>query len=263
MKKLFSTVLMLLVVAITTNSCQNDSNSKELNKNSTLTTLLMRVTHGGVSAAGKLMRGGEHAPCFTVNLPVTLVDAAGQSTVVSDMSQYDLVLHALHNRGDHDGGEGNGGDGDGEDDDDNDGDHSHASFVYPISLTMADGTTLAVATQEELQAAVHSCNDDLDDIDCMELHYPITINYSDANNIATTVTFNSDDDIYTFLATLGASETMVINYPMTITDANGGTVTVNSNEELQAAIEAAAGHCGHHEGEGDHDGDHDGDGDKG
>lgn len=253
MKKVFLSLLFVGTLILTMGSCQNESTSQELNKNSALTTLLMRVTHGGSSSTGKSGQSG--SACFTVNLPVTLIDSAGQNVVVSDMADYNLVIDALRHSGHHDGDDDNGND-DGENNDD---DHAHYTFVFPITLTMADATTLTVATQEELHNAVHSCHDDSDDINCLQLHYPITINYNDATNTSTTVTFTDDDDLYTFLITLIGSETLTINYPITITDSNGATVTIENNDQLQNAIQTADDHCGHHDGDDDHGGDGDDD----
>lgn len=250
MKKVALSLLLVGSLMLTMSSCQNETTSQELNKNSALTALLMRVTHGGAASTGKSGQSG--STCFTVNLPVTLVDNAGQNVVVSDMADYALVIDALRHRGIDDGDDDNG--------DDNDDDHNHYSFVFPISLTMADGTTVDVATQEELHTAIHSCHDDSDDIECLQLHFPITINYTDTSNTATTVTFTDDSELYTFLITLVGSETMTINYPITITDSNGASVTIENNEQLQAAIETADDHCGHHDGDDDHGGDGDNDG---
>ncbi|WP_333599880.1 hypothetical protein [Flavobacterium sp.] len=248
MKKIFGAILTIVIAGMTITSCQNDSGSSAtLTKNSELTKMLMRVTHSATPSTGRT-ETDDHLPCFTVNLPVTVV-INGQNITVTDMADYATVQNALHHC----------------DGDDNDGDDSNnsATFVFPITLTFADGTTQTVATAVELHTAVHSCSDDIDDIDCLDVHFPISITYTDANNVTATITLNNDDEAYTFLATLGATETLTISYPLTITDSTGATVTVTNNDELLAALQAADDHCGHHEGDengDDNGGDNDGDG---
>lgn len=246
MKNIFKSILAVALLGFVAVSCQSDSGSDKLSKNSTLTTMLMRVTHGGSVTTGR-SGDDDHLPCFTVNLPVTIL-MNDTSITISDMADYAIVLNALHHSRDDDGDDDNG---------------TSYSFVYPITLTMADGTTQTINSNDELHVAVHSCSDDIDDIDCLDLHFPITFTYTDASNVTTTVTLNNDDDAYTFLATLSGSETFVINYPLTITDSNGSTITVNSNSELLSALQEADDHCGHHEGDDDNGGDDNGGDDNG
>lgn len=245
MKNIFSSMLALAVLGLAAVSCQNDSTgSDKLSKNSALTTMLMRATHGGSTVAGR--SGDDDLPCFTVNLPVDLT-VNGAVVTVSDMANYGTVLNALHHSGDDEGDDDNG---------------NTYNFVYPITITLADGTTQIIASGDELQTAIHSCSDDIDDIDCLDVHFPITFTFTDAANVTTTITLNDDDEAYTFLATLGGSETFVISYPLTITDSTGATVVVNSNEELLAALQAADDDCGHHDGDDDNGGDDNGGDDK-
>lgn len=253
MKKTFNTILAMAMIALVMTSCQNDSDggSQKLDKNSPLTQMLLRVTHNGTAAAGRTENEDDDAPCFTVNLPVSLL-VDGHTITVTTMAEYATVLNALHHAGDSD---------DDEDDDDNDGDASHhASFVFPITVTFADGTTQVITTESEMNTAVHSCSDDADDIECLDIHYPLTINFTDVNNVSTTIVLNNDDETYTFLATLGASETLVINYPLSITDATGASVVVHNNDELLAAIQSADDDCGNHDGDDDDDDDDNDDG---
>lgn len=240
MKNLLRSILAIAVIALVMTSCQNDSvDSQKLNKNSPLTTMLLRVTHSSTAAAGK--SGSEHTPCFTVNLPVSLL-IAGQTVTITTMEEYAAVQNALHHCGDSD---------DDDDNNDNSDDAQHATFVFPITITFADGTTQVITTEAEMNTAVHSCSDAIDDIDCLDVHYPLTISFTDANNMSTVITLNNDDETYTFLATLGTAETLVIQYPLSVTDATGATVTINNNGELMAAIQAADDDCGHHEGDDD------------
>lgn len=246
MKKTFIAILALAMIGLVTTSCQNDSDngSQKLNKNSPLTTMLLRVTHGSLASAGK--SGDDDTPCFLVNLPVSLL-INGQTVTVSSFSDYALVQNALHHSGDSD-----------DDDDDDDDDDEYGSFIFPISLTFADGMTQQITNETELDVAIHSCGDDLDDIECVDVQYPLTITFTDANNVTSVITLNNDDETYTFLATLGATETLVINYPLSITNATGTTLVINNNDEFLEALQAADDHCD----EGDDDGDDD-DGKKG
>lgn len=246
MKNIFSSLLAMALLGLAAVSCQNDSTgSDKLSKNSPLTVMLMRATHGGAAVAGR--SGDDDLPCFTVNLPV-VVTVNGTAVTVSDMADYGTVLNALHHSGDDEGDDDNG---------------TVYSFVYPITLTLADGTSQTIASGAELQTAIHNCSDDLDDIDCLDVHFPITFTFTDATNVTTTITLNDDDEVYTFLATLGGSETFVISYPMTITDSTGATLVINSNDELLTALQNADDDCGHHDGDDDNGGDDNGGDDNG
>jgi hypothetical protein len=256
MKRVFVFIIAMAMISLVVASCQDDSGNdspQTLSKNSPLTTMLMRVTHSSTSATGKTTSetgrmGDDYTlPCFVVNLPVTLL-VNGQNVTITSLAEYGAVQNALHLCG-------------GSDDDDRDEDDDHdisASFVFPITLTFADGTSQTVATEAELQTAVMSCSDDMDDIDCFEIHFPITIGFNDADGVSHVVTFNDKNDVYVFLVTLGTTETYVITYPISVTNAAGATVVINNNDELLAAIKAADDHCGHRQHDGDDD-DHDDD----
>lgn len=245
MKKAYNIILAIAMTSFLMISCQNDSDggSQKLDKNSPLTQMLLRVTHNSTAASGKTEN--DDAPCFTVNLPVSLL-VDGQIVTVATMAEYGTVLNALHHCGDSD---------DDDDNDDDDNENHQASFVFPITITFADGTTQVIATESEMNTAVHSCSDDIDDIECLDIHYPVTIAFTDVNNVSTTIILNNDDETYTFLATLGASETLVINYPLSVTDATGANVVIHNNDELLAAIQSADDDCGHHDGDDDDDDD--------
>ncbi|RTY96015.1 hypothetical protein [Flavobacterium sp. GT3R68] len=230
MKKFILSVAVLTMIILTTNSCQNDDggSSQALTKTSPLTNLLLRVTHNPTLAGKSENETNEF--CFTVNLPVT-IENNGQSVTVTSQDDYATVQNALHQCDD---------------------DSTSVSFVFPINITFADGTTQTINSTEGLQQVLDTCSDedeDEDDIECLNIHYPINITYTDANNLSTVVILNTDDEAYAFLTNLEATNSIVISYPLTITDATGTTVIVNNNDDLQTAIEEADSECGHHDGD--------------
>lgn len=239
MKKALS-VLVLIIIGLTANSCQNDdsSGSQKLDKSSTLTTLLLRVTHH----SGQAGRSGDEneALCFAVSLPVTIT-SGGQTITVTNEADYWIVLAALGNF---------------------DEDNTATAFVFPLNIIFADGTTHVINNAQDLENAMDSCegdddddNNSDDDIECMDIAYPISITYTDPATGASQVTFNGDSDLYAFLSNLDDNDTLTINYPITITDATGVTVSVNNNDELESAIEDADLACNGDGSDDDNDGD--------
>ena len=85
---------------------------------------------GGGHGPGK--GGGHGAPCFTLNFPLTLTTANGEVTVENQTALRDL-LKSLKGTG------------------------TRPQFVFPISITLEDGTVKTINSVEELKAAKEAC----------------------------------------------------------------------------------------------------------
>lgn len=247
MKNASKLVLVIgLISLITLNSCQNDSSqsSNKITANSTLKTLLARVSQKRTSSDNVI----DSTSCFTVKLPVTVM-VNGAAVVVTTSADYQAVAAIF---------------------DDSHNDVDHIEFVFPITIVYADFTELVVTTNQQLHSLMEGChNNDVDEdedesnddddnaINCISLMYPFVISTTN-NGTPTDVTINNDHDIYLLLETVEGSTTVTINYPISIVDANGQTIVVENNNQLEHNIHEATTECGNHDSDDENDNDDDG-----
>ncbi|MCR9182684.1 MAG: hypothetical protein NXH73_07135, partial [Flavobacteriaceae bacterium] len=93
-------------------------------------------------------------------------------------------------------------------------------------------------SQQELNALGQLCETLNEAIDCVELVYPITLFIFNSNNEQTgSVIINSNIDLFLFLSSLEPGVFVQIDFPITVIIADGTTVTVTTNEQLQTLIE--------------------------
>jgi len=252
MKNISKLVLAIsLVGLISLNSCQSDSSqsSNKITANSTLKTLLGRVTQNRTSDDNVI----DSTSCFTVKLPVTVI-VNDQEVVITTPADYQTVANVC-----------------GEHHDDED----HINFVFPITVVFADFTELVVTNNDQLHSLKEAChNDDVDNddddsnddddnaINCISLTYPFVISTTNSGT-PTDVTINNDHDLYVLLETVEGSNTVTINYPISIVDANGQTIVVENNHQLEHDIHEATTECGNHDSDDDNDNGHDGNHDDG
>lgn len=253
MKNALKLVLVIsLISLITFNSCQSDSASQNSNKitaTSTLKTLLSRVSQKRTSSDNVI----DSTSCFTVKLPVTVI-VNNQEVVVATPADYDAVSSVFS-------------------DDDNDDDH--LEFVFPITIVFTDFTELVVTSNQQLHSLMEDCHDsdvDNDDddsnddddnaINCISLTYPFVISTTN-NGTPEDVTINNDQDLYLLLETVEGSVAVTINYPISIVNANGQTIVVENNNQLEDNIVDATSDCGNHDSDDENDNDDDGNHDDG
>ncbi|MEX0998092.1 MAG: hypothetical protein WDZ45_13660 [Flavobacteriaceae bacterium] len=112
------------------------------------------------------------------------------------------------------------------------------TIVFPITVVFEDFSTLVVNSQQELNALGQLCETLNEAIDCVELVYPITLFIFNSNNEQTgSVVINSNIDLFLFLSSLEPGVFVQIDFPITVILADGTTVTVTTNEQLQTLIE--------------------------
>ncbi|WP_394747190.1 hypothetical protein [Spongiimicrobium salis] len=119
-------------------------------------------------------------------------------------------------------------------------------IIFPITITLADFTEITINSPADLRELVESCieNGDDDDIECIDFVYPITLFTYDANNEQTArVEINSDLELRRFFNNLEEGDVVGVDYPVTLALFDGTTKVVNSNMELQDALERAKDIC--------------------
>ncbi|WP_293890605.1 hypothetical protein [Flavobacterium sp.] len=239
-------MLISLIGLISLNSCSNDSagSSNKITANSTLKKLLSRVSQKRTSNDNVV----DSTSCFTVQLPFTVI-VNNTQVVVATQADYQAVANLF---------------------DEHEDDEDHLEFVFPITIIFSDFTQQVVTSNEQLHALTEQCesddvdndedesNDDDDNaINCVSLTYPFVISTTH-NSVLEDVTINNDHDLYVLLETVEGSNYVTINYPISIVDANGHTVVVQNNHQLEEDIVDATSECGNHDSDDENDNEDDG-----
>lgn len=216
-------MILLAMVAIFS-SCGKDDNVIEpetttTNNNGTINGNFLGIVSDGddESAMDSL------AECFTMNYPIN-VDVPGQGEVAvnSEEELWDIIVEYF------------------EDDEDAE---EYPEIVFPISVTLANGTTQQVADDEALCDLYHECygdddwdDDDYDDWDeelCFDFAYPI--NLSDGNG--NTVSVNSEEDWEEVFENGGDYDYFEIQFPINVVLEDGTTQEITDEEALEELYE--------------------------
>ncbi|MEZ4795828.1 MAG: hypothetical protein R2785_01550 [Flavobacteriaceae bacterium] len=235
MKLKLNYLLILTFFALfSLNSCQNeilevtDTNEETLiAPNSTLADLM----ESAVTNDGGVDDILDNSNCFNVDLPVTIIVNGITITINTreDLALIEEIINQL------------------EDDED------ILEFIFPITIILSDYEEIVIENQQQFEALIDTCTEDETDvIDCIDFQYPISFSiYNTAFQIIDTVVIESDEQLYEFLERLQDESDQVVlaslNFPVTMIYANGNTVTVNNNYELEEVLNDAREDCSEEE----------------
>ncbi len=220
------TWLLISVLAFISFSCEKEeetvstNNENSFTKTSPVTYLVKRVSQVETTIDNIL----DNTSYFKIKLPVE-VTVNNQTLTVSNSYDYHAVedIKETYN-----------------DDDD------IVNFTFPIVLEFADFHTITVNNLSQYNAIISQCSDDSNyhEISCINFNYPITINnYDTENQIGNTVSIQNDIQLYNYMDDLLDSAVIGIAFPIQLTNSSGSSVTVNSNTELEDAINAVVNDC--------------------
>ena len=223
-KILFLPLLFLMLFS----SCQDEvteitepTNEETITANSSLATLMRNTTSNDGSQDNIL----DYANCLEVELPVTVI-IDGVEIIIDSEDDFDVIEEIF---------------------DEFDNDEDTLDFVFPITIISSDYTVIVIeneAALEELALECHDENEDDDDIECIDFQYPISISiYNTDFEVIDTITINDDEALYNFIENLEGGVLASLNFPITMVLANGDTVVVENNTELEAAIIDAEDDC--------------------
>jgi hypothetical protein len=230
MKNNFKFFLLLTFFALLTfNSCQNETievnepNDQEtIVPNSVLANLMLSAS----SNNGALDDILDNANCLAINLPVTIIvnDITITINTLADLELIVQIFEEFEN------------------------DEDVLEFLFPIAVVLNDYTEITINNEDELESFIDECTEDDDVIECVDFQYPISFSLYNADfQITDTVIIENDEALYVFLESLENSNEGVVlaslNFPVTLIYANGETLEVDTNQELEAAINAAEGDC--------------------
>ncbi len=146
--------------------------------------------------------------CFTINFPYTLTDGQTQ-TVINNQNELDAYMQNL-------GGNNNPGGGNVP---------PMIDFVFPITVTLADGSTAVVADEMGFIAIIEDCiGDVVVGNDCFTFNFPLSVTTIDGN----TVVVNDELELYSVPDAIGFA------YPISVTTAAGVVTTINSDADFDA-----------------------------
>ncbi len=228
MKTLKPILLLAIGVLLTMTSCRTEDDlaidppvEETIEANSTIANLMSRTASNDGSPDNII----DNASCLSVQLPVT-VTVNGIELEINDDDGYEDIEDII---------------------DLFDEDVDTIVISYPITVILADFSTVVVNSDSELAALTANCvgeNEDDDDIECIDFQYPITASVFDENNdLINSITINNDNDMYDFIDDLDEFAAVTINFPITVILADGTTQTINSIQELENAIEIADDSC--------------------
>ncbi len=154
-------------------------------------------TQSAMNASGQSQDSLE---CFMLEFPIDLVYPDGSQETYSDIESLVEAVDEYY-------------------EDETDGD---LTLAYPVTVTLEDGTTTTITTDDELIDLFEECDafDEEDDED----------DYYDDDDYDDEYGDHDCDDLFEDIC-------FDLVFPITITDTNGNMVIVNDEEELENAIE--------------------------
>ncbi len=222
-----TTLVFPLLVLMLFFSCQNEEseivNQQDdlISGNSTIANLISNT----VLNDGSIDNIIDYANCLEVMLPVTIT-TNGVTVTIESITDYDVLetlLEAFTT------------------------DDDIIGITFPITVVLNDYSQIVINNQDELEGQIENCNGENeadDDIECIDFQYPIAFSIYNTDFQVTEVTIIEDDQaLYLFLESLQGPILASLNFPVTMVLANGDTIEVNSNQELENAINDADGNC--------------------
>ena len=150
--------------------------------------------------------GFDEDECFVLNYPLTALDFDGNEVTVN--SEEDLYTFEF------------------------------AGFVYPISVTLTDGTQQTINSSQEFDSLYNDCYDIEDCYDCGELCFEIVFPMTFVSENGTVVTVSDYDELWDFISQLTEEDVFVVSYPITVQFEDGTQQTANNDEEFEALYAA-------------------------
>ncbi|WP_188654575.1 hypothetical protein [Yeosuana aromativorans] len=229
MKTKLTFLLLPLFALIMFTSCQkevvevtNPNEAEALVANSELTTLISSTSKMDGSKDNIIDR----ASCMSVELPVTVI-ANGLEITIDSEEDYQVIKAIF---------------------DEFEDDQDSLQIIFPITIVLADHTEIVVENRDALQNLAAECqgeNQPDDDIECIDFQYPISFSvYNTDFQVINNVTIENDRQLFRFIHRVKQGEVFAsLDFPVTMELADGSTVVVHNNLELQNTINDAKDSC--------------------
>lgn len=235
---------MSLTIPTFISSCRQESDTliqpseeQVLEPNSKTTSLMAKVTLNDGSIDNII----DNSSCFTVQLPITVAVDGNQLVIASTEDYLAIEELLLQNNSDQ------------------------VVISFPITLIFSNYEEVIVESSEELSALIEACTppleeddnpdddddddeevfeDEDEDIECIDFQYPFNITvFNPDTEILETIRIESDEELFAFVSDLNDDVIANISFPITLVLSDESELVVNSNEELEIAIEEASDDC--------------------
>jgi hypothetical protein len=224
------TAWIVAIIFLSFFSCQEESQEiietstqEQITANTPLADSMARAAANDGSSDDFL----DSSSCFNIALPVTITIGNTVITITDEEGLDDL-----------------------EDliDDFYDGD-ADIQFEFPITVVFGDYSDLVIENEQQLNDLITTCDFNYDDdyIECVDFQYPISFSiFNTSFVVIDTVVIQNDEQLYDFLSSLDDDDNAVVaslDYPVTLVYANGDTIEVFNNGELNQVFEAVDDDC--------------------
>ncbi|MFV8342957.1 hypothetical protein [Flavobacterium sp. XS2P39] len=224
MKKLKIITGIALMAILGFTSCQSEvddvqgENPNTNSANSTTTSNLKRTGMYDGSSDDFL----DGASCSSILLPVTAKVNGIQVSILSqlDYQQVISIFGQFNN------------------------DQDSVVLQFPLRVRLSNYSEATVNNQTEYNAIVSACTSaeasGQDAISSVNITFPITIlTYNLSLQQTGSVVITSEQQLYTYMSTVSSTELFSVNYPISVTMSDGSKISISSDAELQAAINAS------------------------
>ncbi|MCW4469687.1 hypothetical protein OGH69_11965 [Flavobacterium sp. MFBS3-15] len=210
------TVFSLLALSCETEeSAVSTSPQNNLSENSTLVSKLRQVSQSP-TAVDDFIDGSN---CFAIQFPYS-VAVDGQTVVLDSDADYEQVRELAN--GSATGGE--------------------ISINFPVNVVYADYSEATFATQTAFDSAKTGCTGSTE-LSCMGIAFPLGIFTYDSNNqLAESFDIGSNEALFELLADIESYDALAFEFPITF-NTTDGSVTIESNQQLEAAIDSYTDDC--------------------
>lgn len=227
--KLTNVLLLTFFALLTFTSCQNEiteitqaDTQQVIAPNSALASLMVSTSINN----GSIDNIMDNTDCMSINLPVTIIVNSITITINTpeDLELIEAIFDEFN------------------DDDD------ELEFLFPITIVLNDYTEVVINDKNELEDFIERCSNVGEAVECVDFQYPISFSIFNTDfQVIDTVVIENDEALYHFLDRLeeadGGAIIASLNFPVTMVYANGETVEVNSNQELERVINDAEMMC--------------------
>ncbi len=208
-----SSVLFLFTLAISLfiTSCRRESdelvqdpNSQHLNSESKITELILLA----VTNDGSIDDFIDKASCFSIKFPFTIT-VNNQLISYNDIDDIATIQNFFN-------------------------DTDPIVFSFPITLILNDFSEIIVNNPAQLQELVNNCNNQNNNITCIDFEYPLSASGFDSQNeLILKVDFENDKDLYKFMNGLNRNDFVSLDFPITVLISDGAVLRVSSLGELE------------------------------
>ncbi|MFY0629677.1 MAG: hypothetical protein JXR05_04795 [Flavobacteriaceae bacterium] len=199
MKKLSKIFAIVLFISIAT-SCSNDNNDTIEEVQNVSATLKANLTDYARSAAA--LNQSDHifnannGDCFTINYPYLVTNGQTVTEINNDDELYDYLSNLTT---------------------------SYFSFVFPLNVTLANGSQHVINNEIELDSLIYDCYNPIGSNLCFSFNYPLCV----VDTSGDIFFVNCDCELFSL------QNIVDFVYPFTVTTSNG-IVTINSSADFDA-----------------------------